>query len=109
MNKNLKRRKKQKVYYIFDFVFLFVILYFLYNGVSGNNGLLNLIKINDDIKKSEDYFSELKKRKEHLLIKNSGLYEENLDFDLLEEQAKNLLGYIGRNNEFVILLNKNSE
>jgi cell division protein FtsB len=107
MIKKKKKQKKQKIYYIFDGIFLFMILYFLYNGINGNNGLLNLIKINHETQKEKTYLASLKNTKNNLLIKNTGLYEETLDLDLLEEQAKSFLGYIGKNNEFVIFLNKN--
>jgi cell division protein FtsB len=108
MKKSFKKRK-QKIYYIFDTVLLFVILYFLYNGMSGNNGLLNLIKINNEIEKNQEYLGLLKKTRENLMKKSSGLYEETLDLDLLEEEAKNSLGYIGKNNEFIIFLKKTSD
>lgn len=109
MKNNIKKKKKQKVYYIFDGIFLFMILYFLYSGIKGNNGLINLIKMNQEIQKNNDHLLFLKHKKTNLLIKNAGLYEETLDLDLLEEQAKNFLGYIGRNNEFVMFLNKNRD
>ena len=109
MNKNFRKKKKQKVYYIFDSVLLFVILYFLYNGISGSNGLFNLIKIKNEIEKNQKYLSLLQKTKDSLVKKSSGLREDSLDLDFLEEQAKNSLGYIAKNNEFVMFLKKTSD
>ena len=74
--------------------------------MNGPNGLLNLININEQIKNNQIYLEKLKKEKEILLIKNHGLYEESINLDLLEEEAKKLLGYIGKQNEFIIIMNK---
>lgn len=102
------RSRKKKSFSWFDVIFLLfflVILYFSYYAINGNNGLLNLIKINNEIQKNKIYLTDLSRQKYILQIKNNGLYEQNLDLDLLEEQAKNFLGYINQK-ETVVLLNK---
>lgn len=99
------KKKKQKSYYIFESIFLFLILYFLYYGINGSNGLLNLIKFNNELQAKRIILCELENEKNFLQIKNNGLYNKTLDLDILEEQAKLILGYADKN-EIVVLINE---
>lgn len=101
----LKKKKKQKLHYVFDSLLLFLILYFLYYGINGSNGLLNLIKFNDELKTKEKILFKLEVEKNFLQVKNNGLYSKTLDLDILEEQAKLVLGYADKN-EIVVLINE---
>jgi len=106
MNKNSIKKSRKKIYMFIDIFLILLIIYFLYNFINGNNGIINLIKINRQIKDNNDYLINLKKNCDILLMKNKGLYEETINLDLLEEEAKNSLGYISQKNEFVIFLNE---
>ena len=97
-------KKKIRIFTFNNLLFLFL-LYFSYFGINGSNGFFNLIKLNEDLKNLRKESEVLKKEKQHLKIKNSGLYVKTLDQDLLEEISKQTLGYVD-SNEIVILTNK---
>ncbi len=80
-------------------------MYFSYFGIKGSNGFLNLIQLNEELNFLKNEFNTLEKEKQFLKIKNNGLYEKTLDYDLLEEESKKLLGYADIN-EIIILINK---
>ena len=97
------KKKRNVFYYIFDGVFLFLILYFVYYGFNGPNGLINFIEVKSQMKSKSIHLESLQKEKNELKVKNAGLYRDSIDLDLLEEQAKKILGYANLN-ETVILL-----
>ena len=104
-NSSISRKWKWQKIRIFTFnnlLFLFLI-YFSYFGINGSNGLLNLIKLNDEFGTLKGESKILEKEKRYLRIKNTGLQCQTIDQDLLEEESKKLLGYVDVN-EIVILI-----
>ena len=99
-----RNRKKIRIFTFNNLLFLFL-LYFSYFGMNGSNGFFNLIKLNDELENLKSESGVLKKEKQYLKIKNSGLQVKTLDQDLLEEISKQTLGYVDAN-EIVILTNK---
>ncbi|QXK91950.1 septum formation initiator [Neoehrlichia mikurensis] len=70
----------------------------------GNRGVITLIKLYKDV---DYHYSVLKKAvdlKKQLEHKNKLLQEKSLNLDLLDEQTRNVLGYVDKN-EIVIILN----
>jgi len=74
---------------------LLLVVYFLYHIFSGNNGLITARNLE---KKQQHVGSELallSKERQKLEHKVTHFYDTNLDKDLLDEQARRVLGYIG--------------
>ncbi|MEK6733948.1 MAG: septum formation initiator family protein [Pseudomonadota bacterium] len=70
-----------------------IICYFCYHIISGGRGVLAYFKLNSQI---SSLYSELEMvRAERLTLehKTNLLKSDSLDLDLLEEQAKSILGY----------------
>jgi|TARA_B110000503_G_scaffold50990_1_gene82464 cell division protein FtsB len=75
------------------FFFAGIVCYFSYHMISGGRGMLAYLKLSSEISSVQ---SELELvRMERLDIEHSAnlLKSESLDLDLLEEQAKRILGY----------------
>jgi cell division protein FtsB len=68
--------------------------YFLYHVISGENGLLSMIEVSKKVKEAKvelDYVSAERLRLENRVAL---LRDESIDPDLLDEQARRLLGYV---------------
>ncbi|PIR37472.1 MAG: septum formation initiator [Alphaproteobacteria bacterium CG11_big_fil_rev_8_21_14_0_20_39_49] len=68
--------------------------YFFYHVISGENGLLSMIDIQKKVAEAKtelDYVSAEKLRLENRVAL---LRDESVDPDLLDEQARRLLGYV---------------
>lgn len=81
---------------IVTFIVLLLLAYFSYHVISGDRGLLALRELSkkvDDRKKKLDMANAEKLELEH---KVSLLRNNSLDLDMLEEQARRILGYVGK-------------
>lgn len=78
-------------------------LYFSISTITGKCGLLTLIDLKKEIEYNELLLKDISFEKEKLGNKVFGLYEKSLDLDLLDEQAKNALGYVNPNELMVVL------
>ncbi|APR99205.2 septum formation initiator family protein [Wolbachia endosymbiont of Folsomia candida] len=97
------QKKKKLLYLCMALLVSFITLYFSVSIVTGNRGLLTLMKLNKDIEYNKFLLKGISYEKEKLSNKILGLYEKSLDLDLLDEQAKNSLGYVSPNELMVIL------
>ena len=80
---------------------LFILLYFTYVAIFGNNGLKRYIDLEFEIIELNKNFNSLEKVMHELEIKTSKL-SNNLDLDLLDQQSRSVLGLI-RNDEIMII------
>ncbi|MDR2832058.1 MAG: septum formation initiator family protein [Rickettsiales bacterium] len=78
-------------------------LYFSISTITGKRGLLVLMNLKKEIEYNELLLKDTSFEKEKLGNKVFGLYEKSLDLDLLDEQAKNALGYVNPNELMVVL------
>ena len=85
--------------------FAVAIFYFCYHGISGEKGLLSMLKLKSKVEKAESELKTISHEKAQLQKKVSLLYENSLDLDLLDEQARRSLGY-SKKDEVVIFLSK---
>jgi cell division protein FtsB len=79
--------------FAFTFIFCALAAYFCYHMLSGSRGFITYFKLNSQISSLK---SELELvRAERLTIEHKAnlLKHDSLDLDLLEEQAKTILGF----------------
>lgn len=72
---------------------LFAMFYFCYHLVSGDKGALAMIQLQQRIESSEIELARVSQERHLLEDKVSRLSANNLDLDLLDEQARRILGY----------------
>ena len=97
----LKRFKKNYLLLLFTFL----ILYFFFNLLSGQRGLISYFEkkqILNDLKKNENF---VKKQIKDLDFKNS-LLSDNLDIDYIESLIRERLLF-GKKNETIYIIQKN--
>ena len=97
----LKRIKKNYLLLLFTFL----ILYFFFNLLSGQRGLISYFEkkqILNDLKKNENF---IKKQIKDLDFKNS-LLSDNLDVDYIESLIRERLLF-GKKNETVYIIQNN--
>ncbi len=73
--------------------FVLLLTYFSYHSVSGDRGLLAMIKLVNQIEKSRAELDLVEATRIDIGHRVSLLKDESLDLDLLEEQARKILGY----------------
>lgn len=77
--------------------------YFTYHILSGARGFLSWNKLDREMTMLSDEFKHLKYENEFLENKVSRIRDDNLDLDLLEEQAQNILGFFKKDSIVVLL------
>lgn len=82
--------------------------YFVYHVVSGARGVISWVKLSKKVEMLENQASELKESNKFLENKIKYFRRDNLDLDLLDEQARQVLGFANEN-DIVILLPKSSK
>jgi len=84
-------------------VVLVAIFYFGYHTIQGNHGLLKLKELRAEMVELEDKAAGIQADKAALEIKVGNLRRDNLDLDLLDERARDVLGF-QEQDEVVIFL-----
>lgn len=83
------------------------ILYFFYHSVSGDHGILSLIKLNQEIEQTQEALQIAHAERISLEQKVSMMREDSLNVDLLDEQVRRVLGFVGKK-ETVYIINDNT-
>lgn len=93
----VKKYQITKSLFISYFIVLSAILYFSFFIIFGSKGLIELCKISEQVKNKESIKREIiaKMNSKQNLVK--GMDPDSLDIDLLDEQARKVLGYVGKN------------
>ncbi|MBV0899447.1 MAG: septum formation initiator family protein [Wolbachia endosymbiont of Fragariocoptes setiger] len=100
-------RKKQRLIYLGIIAFLFLLtLYFTVNTITGERGLLTLSSLENNLEYNKSLLTDILLQQENLKNKISGLYEKSLSLDLLDEQAKNTLGYVSNDELMLVICTK---
>lgn len=76
-------------------------IYMTYHAFSGERGILALIRLNTENVKLYSELENVKADRIHLEHKVSLMRPDSLDLDLLEEQAKKILGLIGKDEKVI--------
>jgi len=80
---------------------LFIGAYFTFTAVQGNYGLFQRIQITAEADRLEIQLAALQSEVARMEILTRRLSDDYLDLDLLDEQARDVLGYI-RNDEVIL-------
>ncbi|QBX99803.1 septum formation initiator family protein [Rhodophyticola sp. CCM32] len=73
---------------------LFVGAYFTFSAVQGNYGLFHRIQVEAEVESLTDALAALQEETTEMEILTWRMSDEYLDLDLLDEQARNVLGYV---------------
>lgn len=84
---------------------LFVIFYLCFHAVSGDRGIIAWFKAKHQLEALEIELAEAKKQREVLSKRVDLLSGSEIDHDMLDEQARRVLGF-ARHNEVVVLQNQ---
>ena len=82
--------------FICYFVSFVLIAYFSFFAIFGRKGLINLHQLQMQIEKSDLALQEFSSKLEGQQLLVNGLKLESLDYDLLDEQSRKILGYAGK-------------
>ena len=70
-----------------------VIFYFGYHALSGKNGLLQMTNWQQEVDTLEGEWNATRLERLEWEAKVNKMYDDSLDLDLLDEQARHMLGY----------------
>lgn len=101
-NSDVQPIQKRAVGSLFCVLLLF---YLAFHTVSGERGVFALLRENSKLESLKAQLAEVRSERESLEKKVSKLSSDNLDLDLLDEQARNVLGAAGKD-EVVVFLEK---
>ncbi|WP_218939342.1 FtsB family cell division protein [Wolbachia endosymbiont of Atemnus politus] len=99
----VSKKRKKLLYLSTALLISSLTLYFSISTITGNRGLLVLMDLEKEIEYKKLLLKTISFEKEKLSNKVFGLYEKSLDLDLLDEQAKNALGYVSPKELMVVL------
>lgn len=88
--------------FLFSFIAVSILAYFAYHMFSGGRGLAALLTLNSEISSIQNELDLVRMERLELEHSSNLLKSESLDLDLLEEQAKKILGY-AKPQEIVII------
>lgn len=77
--------------------FAFVLVYFGYQGLYGNHGLIRQMWLSSEAERLAFELSEVQQERELLERRVHLLRPESLDLDMLDERARTVLGYAHKN------------
>lgn len=73
--------------------FASLVFYFSYHTVSGEKGIISLMRIEQQVAAARAEIKQINDEKDRLQHKVDMISSNSLDTDLLEEQAKKILGH----------------
>ncbi len=104
MSISIRKNLASVVYNIF---WICLVGYFVYHVVSGARGVISWVKLSKKVEQLENKAKRLKESNKFLENKIKYFRRDNLDLDLLDEQARSVLGFADEN-DIVIPLPKPS-
>ncbi len=76
------------------FIFTFIIVYFGYHLINGQNGIVNYLAKKARLEKLETEMERVEAKRDNISSKVHKLYPRSLDGDLLDEQYRRTTGKI---------------
>ena len=104
----VKKHNISKTSFIGYFITFSVIFYFLFFTFFGNKGLVTFFSLKREVLDVKITKEELLNKMQNKRNMVEGMSSESLDIDLLDEQSRRVLGYVGKN-EVVIYQDKEEE
>lgn len=74
-----------------------LVFYFLFITIFGEKGLIKYFELKKQIKSKEIVKFELQNKVKTKKAMVNGMDPENLDLDLVDEESRKVLGYVGKN------------
>lgn len=93
----VKRHNISKPVFVIYFATFFTTFYFILFTIFGQKGVIDLIKLKHQISEKKSEKKELISKAESKKNMVDGMSLQSLDVDLLDEQARKVLGYAGKN------------
>jgi len=84
-------------------IWISIVGYFVFHVFTGARGVVSWAKLSNEVISLEKERKELKEENAFLENKIKLMRSDNLDLDLLEEQAQNVIGFC-HENDIVVLL-----
>lgn len=102
--RRVKRTETQQIRrYAAPFLFAFVTVYLCFHVLNGERGLYAYLKQSRNLEATRIELAELKAQREELENRVMLVSNDSLDLDMLDEQARRLLGF-SKATERVVLL-----
>lgn len=95
---NIKNTK----YTFINFLLFALLIYFIFHAIAGNRGVIAYLRLYDSIEKLEDEVKTLKAERIELEHKVN-LLKSSIDLDMLDEQARRVLG-VAKDDEKVFVV-----
>ncbi len=76
----------------FNFITCAFLMYFIFHSIYGNLGIISYFKLNQKLEKAQEELVSLRAERIGLEHRVKLLRPESLDKDMLDEQARNILG-----------------
>lgn len=97
-----------KPLFIGYFISFFVILYFLFFTIFGQKGIVEMMHLQEKVENKEITKQQLQDKMQAKKNMVDGMSLDSLDLDLLDEESRKVLGYVGKN-EVVIYQENNKK
>jgi cell division protein FtsB len=101
----VKNNNVTKPVFVSYFIAISVIFYFLFFTIFGQKGIIQLFHLKNYIEAKQITKQDLLNKVEAKKNMVDGMNPNSLDLDLVDEQSRKVLGYVGKN-EVVIYQNK---
>lgn len=103
----VKEHNISKPLFISYFITLSIVVYFTFFTIFGDKGLIEFFSLRQKIASKEATKQELQSKMQVKKNMVDGMNINSLDLDLVDEQSRKVLGYVGKN-EVVIYQHKNN-
>lgn len=97
-----QHRRSPLRHFVFPIMAVGVLAYFSYHAINGSLGLESMRNYEEDVAQLQGQLGALEKQRATLERKTAMLRDGSLERDMLDEQARRVLG-VTRENEIVIL------
>jgi cell division protein FtsB len=98
--------KRRIRHIITPFLFLCVLIYFGYHLIQGRHGVVAYWQLKEELHKTQNKLTALQNEYDNLQHHVNMLHPDSICPDLLDEQARKILGYSSSNE--IVVLNSNS-
>lgn len=96
MHRRYRKDNSRITTIIISLLFITLFSYFTFHAVSGERGLIAMAQLSKKVDESKTELDEIRAERIELEHKVSLLRTESLDLDLLDEEARKVLGYASK-------------
>lgn len=88
---------------VFNIIISLFLVYFIFHTIYGNLGIIAYFKLNQKLEKAYENLENLRVERIEIEHKVKLLRPESLDKDMLDEQARNILGVAAPNEQVFVI------